>query len=481
LLAGTKTTIAFAAICLALSIVLFSIRAVSIPVAFAGLAIVWLSLLPTFLYLRDGNYSSIPFMPMVGAFYLLFFGISVFVFQFNGGAPIPEAYDTPLVVRIRAEPLLLVAAGLAAQIIVFVFARRVFERALPDLRIVTHCDPRNLALLAWVLVAVHLVYKYVPQIEKLPSVAQFLEPAGYVGFVTLLLLWFRGALRRSEAIMLFVIALPLAFYVRVRTIFLTQILFFGLAAIFTLWKARKFRMLAAIVLLSLVVLTGYGATAGVRDPLASRFANFYNVASAYVNAVILGKPSMMDINGNFVPFKGRFDSLIQRTAHVWIFHRVYDWTPRDVPYWDGATYLPLLTSMIPRVLYPDKPEERSGLEFGVTYELIGPQSVTSVNIPWITELLMNFGPIGVIGGMAFFGMLLALLDRVFNSRAIGIAEFAVGLPILIKFVYPESNFSVTVGSTPLLFISLFLYFRIGLRLLEKFLGAPHPIDNKNHP
>lgn len=467
---SSRSIIALAMACVALSVLLFSIRAVSIPVAIAGLAIIWLSVLPSFLYLKKNDFSAVPVFPMVGLFYLLFFGIAIFVFQFNEGARFPEAYDTPLVTKIRTEPLVLVAAGLTVKILVFVFSGRFFQRLLPNLKIVRPDETRVISVLAWILIVTHLIYKYLPVLEAVPSVAQFLEPAGYTGYAILLLFWARGNLTRGESIVLFAILLPLVLYARVQTIFLTQILLFGLAAVLILWKMRAFKSLAVVAALSLVVLTGYGATAGIRDPQASRFTNFYNVASAYLNAVILGKLEMTSLDGEPVQFKGRFGSLIQRTAHIWVFHRVYDWTPRDVPYWNGSTYLPLMTSIIPRVLYPDKPEERAGLEFGVTYELIAPNSVTSVNIPWITEMLMNFGVFGVVGGMAVVGLLLALVNRVFNSSGIGIVEFAIGLPILIKFIYPESNFSVSVGSAPLFLLCSGLYFYVGARVLRVPIG-----------
>ncbi len=54
--------------------------------------------------------------------------------------------------------------------------------------------------------------------------------------------------------------------------------------------------------------------------------------------------------------------------------------------------------------------------FGQIYRLtLNDDRQTSFNLPWITELLVNFGPIGVIAGMAVFGLFLAGLDRLFNE------------------------------------------------------------------
>ena len=90
----------------------------------------------------------------------------------------------------------------------------------------------------------------------------------------------------------------------------------------------------------------------------------------------------------------------------------------------------------------------------------------SLNLPWITELFINFGPLSVPLGMAFFGILLALLDRLFNEAHLKNLEFLIGLTIIYRLVYPESNFSVTTGTLPILFLSLVIYFCLGNKILS---------------
>lgn len=451
----------------AVSAVLFAVSVVSMPVALAGLAILWLSALPAFRYLRDGNFAKLPFYPMVGAFYAVFFAFPVFFFQFNGGAALPEVFDNPIIEQIRLEPFLLVAAALALQDAAFVVGRGLYS-AVPKLRFSSAMEQSSTLPLFWLLLIVHLAFRYVDPLRQLPSVTQFLEPAGYVAFAGLILAWFRGQLRRFETFLLFAIALPLELYARVRILFLTDLLLFMIFATFVLWKAKRFKLTGWLAAGVIVVLSTYGVTNTVRDPLAPRYVNFYNAIKAYVHATLLGESEMTNIAGEPVPFRSRFGSLIQRTSHIWLFHRVYDWTPDRVRYWEGKTYAPLLTSLIPRVIYPDKPTEKAGAEFGLRYGLFGSSSsaTTSANFPWITELLANFGPLGVLSGMTVFGLLLAFLDRTLNSGEAGLAETAIGVTILLPFVYPESNFSVTVGSLPLLFASLCLYFWLGSRSLH---------------
>jgi hypothetical protein len=90
-----------------------------------------------------------------------------------------------------------------------------------------------------------------------------------------------------------------------------------------------------------------------------------------------------------------------------------------------------------------------------------------MNLPWMTELLANFGGWGVILGMTVFGFFLTFMDRVFNSRHTTDLEFAVAIGVLLPLVRPESNFSVMVGSILPLTIWLFIYFKVGAWFMGK--------------
>ena len=150
---------------------------------------------------------------------------------------------------------------------------------------------------------------------------------------------------------------------------------------------------------------------------------------------------------------------MRRTGHIWMFHRVYELTPEIVPYWQGETYRPLLTSMIPRVLYSNKPLENAGSRFGYRYGILKKaSSQTSLNLPWITEMLANYGVLGVLVGMSLVGTFLAFMERIFNAQNQSDSEFAYGTTMMMLVVYPESNFSIMTGSMVLLFLSLYMCF-----------------------
>ncbi|MCZ6610897.1 MAG: hypothetical protein O7A66_12935 [Alphaproteobacteria bacterium] len=136
-----------------------------------------------------------------------------------------------------------------------------------------------------------------------------------------------------------------------------------------------------------------------------------------------------------------------------------------MPYWGGETYKPFFTSMIPRAVWPGKPEERAGNAFGRRYGILTEaERRMSVNIPWTTEMYANFGRVGVVLGMGLVGALFGFLERFLARPGMAPLEFATGAMILLPLFYQESNFSLMTGSLLPLTVSLWLYFTVGLRV-----------------
>ena len=70
-------------------------------------------------------------------------------------------------------------------------------------------------------------------------------------------------------------------------------------------------------------------------------------------------------------------------------------------------------------------------------------------------------------GMSLVGIFMAFLDRVFNAQNMNDLEFVFGTTLIFPLIYQESNLSVMTGSMLPLFIALYLYFRLGIPLLDK--------------
>jgi hypothetical protein len=87
----------------------------------------------------------------------------------------------------------------------------------------------------------------------------------------------------------------------------------------------------------------------------------------------------------------------------------------------------------------------------------------------INLLSKNRRPIGVVGGMAFFGLLLAGLDKLLNSQKMSEPEFLIGLTLIFRLCYQESNFSVLTGSIFPLFICLYIYFHYAGNIVNRLI------------
>jgi hypothetical protein len=245
---------------------------------------------------------------------------------------------------------------------------------------------------------------------------------------------------------------------------------------FILWREGQKKALSVLIFIGLAVVLTYSVT----GPLRHTSGNFFDKMSAMIshgnnpfNAEL--RPQIPGTNRARITrpemeydYNPRISPLVHRIGQIWLFQMVYERSPEPIPHWGGQTYLPLMTALIPRFLHPEKPRETAGGQFAYRYNIShSPDDGTSINIPWITELLANFGPIGVLMGMTVIGLFLAILDKIFNAHGASDLEFLIGLTMIFRLAYPESNFSVMTGSMPLLFVALYAYFRIGTRVLDR--------------
>jgi hypothetical protein len=136
-------------------------------------------------------------------------------------------------------------------------------------------------------------------------------------------------------------------------------------------------------------------------------------------------------------------------------------TPSTIPYWNGESYLPIFTKLIPRFLWPDKPTENMGQLFGHRYGILAWDNLTtSMNTPIIAEAYMNFGETGFY--LIFFIMALVIakmyskqnraqkqdplsVDKIINTVTIAIAT--------VYFTQWESNLTMMIGKFIILYVT----------------------------
>lgn len=146
-------------------------------------------------------------------------------------------------------------------------------------------------------------------------------------------------------------------------------------------------------------------------------------------------------------------------------------TPEKIPYFNGKSYIPLITKPIPRAVWPEKPKEEFGRYFGIVYKVLSPaDKQTSWNVPVLNEFYINFGPKGVIIGMFLIGCFFGIITRKLNFNKKNFL-FLITYSSFYPIFYMESNLSLLIGAIPqkffflltLVFILIFIQKKITIK------------------
>ncbi len=451
--------------------------------ALLGLAIIWTGLTPGLIHLArpPDERTPFPLMPLVGLFYTVFFGLPVFLTDI---LRLPETeyfafYQTELA-EISLQALVLTLIGTILMFLSWSASKRFLWYRVPHIRLPDQIPNGRMQVLYWGLAASGLAYTVFPLLRTIPSIGQFLQPAFYLAFAGFYVLWKKNSLPRWQVAGYFLCVLPIWVVVT-----LAETLLFPTILMIVLWVVLHSRMRervpwGLIAAFSLIFMIIYPVSGFYRAEIAARSTEvstgekiaiiFRSVGHEYFYlhqrpAWHGGKEKIPKHFSSGENLKRFYKGFVTRVSQILPFSHVVEQTPASVPYWGGLTYKPLITSLIPRILWPGKPKETIGNVFGHRYGFLEEGDIrTSVNIPWITELYANFGRSAVTIGMIVFGLFYGLLEKVMNEPGMAGAEWQIGAVILLPLAFPESNFSVMVGSVPPLLICLWLYFMIGMRL-----------------
>jgi len=147
------------------------------------------------------------------------------------------------------------------------------------------------------------------------------------------------------------------------------------------------------------------------------------------------------VSDDYLKLSSRADSLVT-------FIRVAQLTPDIIPYWGGYTYGTLLPSLIPRFLYPNKPQKMLGQEFGHRYGFLTLEDTsTSYNLAAIVEMYVNFGDAGVIVGMFLLGCIMRALYALLNHSRSGEGGIVICAVIFYSLANLDGDFSLFFGNT----------------------------------
>jgi hypothetical protein len=448
--------------------------------ALLGASIVFLGAIPSIFYIqRDKTErSTIPLLPFTGLFYGLFFGASVFAVHLlwipEEGRYFHYKYETVLVVSTGAQ--LIVLIGLVALYAGYYLSRGGLFRKTPRFKLNVGNNELLTQVSLGVLILAYLVFLYVPAMQRLPSVGQGLIPAGTIGFGYFYIRWRQGELKQGLLSVALVVGFSLALVKHVTSGFLTplalMVVYFG---VLEHWHSGRIPWVP-IICLPVIGLLVYPPLMVIRNQIWSPKNDLNLIEKLDYGANFLIDYFVLDgvDDDSYRPGSGKlsfwnnsisFRGLTVRVAHIAVLSNVVALSPEQVPFWKGKTYKPIFTSFIPRVIWRDKPEERTGNEFGRRYGFVeSSDKGMSLNLPWITEQYANFGLMGVIFGMTGVGILLAFLESVFFRGPMTVLETVSGIVIVLPLCYQEANFSLSTGSLIPLVISLWVYFFIFSRL-----------------
>lgn len=452
-------------------------------------AVILFSVLPAVLYFRAGSRSAIPFFESSCIYYAVFFGAPVFsagLFWSDQQLHLLGRLDTVLFYQyafngldaaFSLEALIYTFLSIGAYIATFYSFRYLLYRFFPNAGDKgSKFEKEQLISMAWGALALHFAYHFIPFFQTLPSIKQLLHPMGFLGLGLFIYLAMTRKISLYQSIIVLGILYPLVLLKILSHGSLSQILFYLVIVFLALFYVRRKIPWKILIIAGVFILVGYDTVfmfRGMTWTTLSHIQNddspiysHYNVAqkAGLFWAIILKRItgySPVDIpevsinipkNKTGDPNKRRWR---HRFAHITLLSGTMEQTPANFPYWKGDSYRPLVGALVPRFFWPDKPKENFAGTYGVRYW--GTHQSTSVNIPWLVELYGNFGRLGMIFGMIFFGAAFAFFDRVLNTRNGAPAKAMIGVVILFPWVYPESNFSVMVGTTPLLLLCLFSY------------------------
>ena len=448
--------------------------------ALLAAGIMFVGLLPAVHWVmrRPDQRPRFPLMALAGVYYSIFYGGSVFligIMWYEDLVRLYFYYQSPPI-YIDEKSIFAAFCGVTLMVSVYYLSSRYISRVLPVLKFVTNPNVNAIKLLSWTLIVGRLVHHLVPFISNMPTVGSFIVPAGTAGMVVLYAMWRRKMLAPFEAGILLLIAFPVVLTMTVATGFLSPIIVLAVLIIFAeAWMAKRLPW-KSIVAVPVIFLLVYPVISQVRNVIWAPGNTQTAIEKVTLSAIIilgfygleLGTPvkSYGVEPGSLRSFSG----VVTRISHQLLLSRVIQTTPHDVPYWGGETYVPLISKLVPRAVWAEKPEERFGNEFGRRYGLLNPdERQMSVNLPWMPEMFANFGWLGLLVGMSAIGLLMAMLETFFVSPRAGLLEGAIGMSIVSPLFMQESNFSLMVGNIPLIALTIWLYYRFGHRILVRLL------------
>jgi hypothetical protein len=396
--------------------------------------------LPLMLYFGNKE-TNIPYVPFFGVVFFCYFGITVFIdytlFQ-------AAFLSRPLIVKVLAISL---SGWISFLIAFYTIGGKWAQFLVPHLKVdIDIFKNQRFALGLYFLVVIfrYLVIQFRYLFVSLGGLRHFIEQLPLLTIGIFYLIQLRGKLNLKGKILLWLFLIPNRFLYIISgggigpLIYETSVVFY-----IYLYCRRRIPWLALILLGSFYLLIW-----GSRDDFRNLawygpYQNLNSYRKAFLYLKLVRERTFNEKDYTMMAYK----KLSYRTSHLVTFLKTVELTPRYIPYWGGYTYRTLAYSLIPRFIFPDKPQKQVGSEFGHRYHLLAPEDQsTSYNLPFIVEMYINFGPTGVVLGMFIFGLLLRILYTLVNHPDCGDGGLLIGTLLFCNLLNIESDFSLIFGN-----------------------------------
>lgn len=168
--------------------------------------------------------------------------------------------------------------------------------------------------------------------------------------------------------------------------------------------------------------------------------------AATPNATIKDVPTLISTSASQLPMSDpttyeqfAVDAHFERMNLASVLSALRSTVPDQMEFKFGATFLPAVTSFIPRLVWPDKPTFQYYNEVGRATGLLAPTNYdTSVVYTSMGELYLDFGDLGVILGMLLYGLIYRRLHRTLVTTQLNPTSIYLYTFLLLPFVTVET-------------------------------------------
>jgi hypothetical protein len=135
-----------------------------------------------------------------------------------------------------------------------------------------------------------------------------------------------------------------------------------------------------------------------------------------------------------------------RMNAITTFAKVIEDTPDYIPFWNGHTYYPLLSKLVPRLFYRDKPPDDASQAFPHRYKMLADNDLTtSFKLTQLIEAYVNFGTVGVMVVLLVIGSVYRVVQGMFVHPTMGFGAVVGMTYVFTQWFDIEANASLIFG------------------------------------